>query len=129
MRAHLSVRTYLMGLIAGVLLPPLVFGGLLVIRSAEREQDLMAMSARGRTHMAVQAVERELVSLRTALFLLAGGLSLQTSDLNAFHARAREAFGGMTVMLTTATGQAILDTRVPYGESLPDGFGAAQPRS
>jgi len=115
-----SVRTYLIGLIAGVLLPLLLFSGFLVLRSAWHEQDVMAEAARHRTRIATAAIEEELISLRGRLFVLAGRLSLQTSDLGDFHARAREEFDGMTVVLSNAAGKEIVNTSLPYGETLPD---------
>ncbi len=120
MRGHHSVRTYLVGLIVGVLLPPLLFGGFLVTRFAENEQAAMATSARDRTRIAAASIEDELNSLRGGLFLLAGGMSLQTSDLNDFHSHASQAFGDMTVVLSNVAGQEIVNTRVPYGEPLPN---------
>jgi signal transduction histidine kinase len=101
-------------------LPLSGFSAFLVVRSAMHEQDALAMMARNRTQIAAAAIEDELGSLRARLFLLAGGLSLQTSDLNEFHGRAKELFGGMSVMLTNAAGQEIVNTAVPYGEPLPD---------
>ena len=118
MRARPSVRTWLTALIIGVLLPPLVFSGFLVIRSAGHEQETMMDEARGRTRMAAAAVERELLSLRLRLLMLAGGLSLQTSDLGDFHAQAQEAFGDMMVVLSSAEGREIVNTAVAYGEPL-----------
>jgi signal transduction histidine kinase len=120
MRAPRSVRTYLTGLILGVLVPPLLFGGFLVIRSAEHEQDVLATSVRNRTRIAAAAIEDELNTLRGRLFLLAGRLSLQTSDLSEFQRRASEEFGDMTVILSNATGQEIVNTSVPYGQPLPN---------
>ncbi len=119
-RTPRSVHTYLVGLIVGALLPLLGFSGFLVIRSAQNEQDALATMARNRTRIATSAIEDELGSLRARLFLLAGGMSTRTGDLGEFHARAKEAFGGMTVILTTAAGQEVINTSVPYGEALPD---------
>lgn len=128
MRAPRSVRTYLVGLIAGVLLPPLLFGGFLVIRSAQHEQDVLATSVRNRTRIAAAAIEDELNGLRGHLFLLAGRLSSQTSDLSEFHTRAREEFGGMTVVLSNGDGQEIVNTSVPFGQPLPDHLDQAASR-
>jgi signal transduction histidine kinase len=114
-----SVHVYLFVLIVAVLTPLLGFSGFLVTRSAEHEQDTMASLARNRTHLAAAAIESEVSSLRGRLFLLAGGLSLQTSDLVEFHARAKEAFGGMTVVLNSPDGEEIVNTAVPYGYLLP----------
>jgi signal transduction histidine kinase len=96
------------------------FSGFLVIRSAWHEQDAMATAARNRTRIAATAIEDEIGALRGRLFLLAGGLSLQTSDLGEFHARAKAAFGGMTVILSNPAGQEIVNTAFPYGQPLPD---------
>jgi signal transduction histidine kinase len=120
MRSPRSVDTYLVGLIIAVLLPLLGFSCFLVIRSAEHEQDAIAASARDRTRMAAAAIEGEIGSLRARLFLLAGGLSLETSDLNEFQTQAKDAFGDMTVVLSNAEGQEIVNTSIPYGEPLPN---------
>lgn len=119
MQAPRSVRTYLVGLIFGVLLPLLGFSAFLVMRSAEREQDAIAAAARNRTRIAATVIEDELGALRGRLFLLAGGLG-QTADLNEFHERATAAFGGMTVILSNRTGQEVVNSSVPPGASLPD---------
>jgi two-component system sensor histidine kinase UhpB len=119
MRAPRSVRTYVVGLIIGVLLPLLGFSGFLVIRSAEHEQDALALATRNRTRIATAAIGDELGVLRSRLFLLAGGLNPQTSDLADFQARAREAFGGMTITLSNAAGAEIVNTSVPHGDPLP----------
>jgi signal transduction histidine kinase len=118
MTAPKSVRTYLVGLIFGVLLPLLGFSGFLVLRSAEREQDAIAAAARYRTRIAATVIEDEISALRGRLFLLAGGVGLETNDLREFHARAKAAFGGMAVILSTASGAEILDTSLPYGAEL-----------
>lgn len=120
MRAPRSVHTYLVGLIVGVLLPLLGFSGFVVMRAAEHEQAVTATLARNRTRLATAAIEDELGTLRGRLFLLAGTLSLQTSDLNEFHTQAKEAFDPMTVVLSNAAGQEIVNTSRPFGEPLPD---------
>jgi len=120
MHAPRSVRTYLVGLIFGVLLPLLGFSAFLVIRSAEREQDAIAAAARNRTRIAATVIEDEISALRGRLFLLASGISLRTSDLNEFHDRAKAAFGGMTVILSSSTGEEIVNTSLPFGAPLPN---------
>ena len=120
MRASRSVHTHLVGLIIAVLLPLMGFSCFLVIRSAQHEQDAMAMAARNRIRIAAAEIEGEIGSLRARLFLLAGGLSLQSSDLNEFHAKAKDAFEKMTVVLSNPQGHEIVNTSVPYGDPLPD---------
>ena len=114
-----SVRTYLIGVIAGVTLPLLIFSSVLVISAARHEQAITAESARHRTRLAAASIQDELASERANLLLLAGTLSLQTSDLNEFHTRARQAFPGKAIVLSSRSGQQIVNTRVPYGTPLP----------
>jgi len=119
MRAPQPVRAYLIGLIIVVLVPLLSFSGFLVVRSAEHEQEVIASSVRNRTRVAAAAIEAELSSLRGRLFLLAGGLSPQTSDLKEFQTRAIEAFGSLGIVLSDEHGQEVIDTRAPFDEPLP----------
>ena len=113
------MRTYLVGLIFGVLLPLLAFSGFLVMHSAEREQDAIAAAARYRTHIAATVIEDEIGALRGHLFLLAGGMGAENSDLKEFYARAKAAFDGMTVTLSTPSGAEIINTSRPFGAELP----------
>ena len=78
------------------------------------------MMARNRTRIAAAAIDDELGSLRARLFQLAGKLDPRSGDLSDFHATAREVFGGMTVILSNTLGQEIVNTRVPYGDPLPE---------
>jgi signal transduction histidine kinase len=114
-----SAGTYLFGVIAGVSFPLLIFSSLLVIRAARHEQDITAASAQYRTRLAADAVQDRLASLRASLLLLAGTLNLPADDLRDFHARARQAFEGRTVVLSGSDGQQLMNTSVPYGAALP----------
>jgi signal transduction histidine kinase len=117
----LSVRTCMVGLILAVVLPLLAFSAFLVLRSAEHEQEIMANTVRGRTQTAAATVDHELSLLRSHLFVLAASKYLQIGDLAAFHAQATEAASrhGMNVVLSDLTGQEIVNTRLPFGETLP----------
>jgi len=72
----------------------------------------LALATRNRTRIATAAIGDELGALRSRLFLLAGGLNPQTSDLADFQARAREAFGGMTIILSNAAGAEIVSAKL-----------------
>jgi signal transduction histidine kinase len=115
-----SVRTYVIGLIAVLLLPSIAFSGFLVIRSAEHEQTLMRNTVRDRTRATATAIDNEINAWRSRLFIVAGGISQESADLSAFQARAAESFPGMTVVLSHPNGREVLNTEVPFGESLPD---------
>jgi two-component system, NarL family, sensor histidine kinase UhpB len=122
MRKPHSVRSYIVGLIVVVLLPFLAFSSFLVIRFAQHEQEVTAATVRYRTRLATAVIDDQISTLRSRLFVLAGGLSLETSDLVDFHARAKDAFRDpdMTVVLSNATGQEILNTGLAVDESPPD---------
>jgi signal transduction histidine kinase len=116
-----SVRTYMVGVILGVVVPLLAFSAYLVLRSAAHEQEVLASSVRERSHAEAAAIDQELNLLRASLFILAGSTSLQTGNLAAFHAQASGLANekGVNVVLTDPAGQEIVNTRVPYGQQLP----------
>jgi signal transduction histidine kinase len=114
-----SVRTYVVGLIVLILLPLLAFSAFLVIRSAEHEQDLMGAGVRDRNLTAMTAIEGNLSGWRSRLFVIAGGITDQPSDLAALQARAAQAFPEMTVVLTDLSGQEVINTAEPFGSDLP----------
>ena len=120
-RSPRSVRTYMVGLILVVVVPLLAFSAFLVLRSAEHEQEIMASTVRGRTQSAAATIDHELSLLRARLFVIAGSKYLQAGDFAAFHAQASQAAQehGLNVVLSDLAGQEIVNTRVPYGESLP----------
>src|SRR5690242_20641313 len=73
--SRLSVRAHVIGLILVILTPLLAFSAFLVLRSAANEQDFMAATVRERTREAAAAIDHELGSLRTRLFMLAASHS------------------------------------------------------
>jgi signal transduction histidine kinase len=116
-----SVRAYVVGLILAVVAPLLMFSAFLVLRSAEHEQEIMASTVRERTGTAAATIDHELAALRSRLFILAASNNLLTGDLAAFHAEAT-AIGkqlGLTVVLSDAHGQQLVNTNAEFGESLP----------
>ncbi len=117
----LSVRSYLLGLILVVLIPLLGFSAYLVIRAAQHEQDLLAETVRGRTREFARAFERELATLRSHLFIIANIGTLEGEGFASFYARAHSDMErhGMAVVLTDLHGNELLNTRAPFGATLP----------
>ncbi|MBV8452072.1 MAG: PAS domain-containing protein, partial [Deltaproteobacteria bacterium] len=70
----------------------------------------------------VQAVDRELTSLKLAAQVLATSPTLQNSDLGAFYDRAKAALeqniGGSSIGLSDAAGRQLLNTLEPLGDQL-----------
>jgi signal transduction histidine kinase len=126
-----TIRSHMVGLVLGVVVPLLAFSAFLVLRSAQNEQEIVASTVREAASTTAATIDHELSLLRARLFILAGSRHLQTGDFAAFHAQAGEAVkdgGGPNVILSDPTGQEIADTRVPFGNQLPvtadlDGIG------
>lgn len=117
----LSVRSYVLGLILVVLIPLLGFGAYLVIRAAQHEQELLAETVRGRTREFARALERELATLRTHLFIIANVGTLEGEGFVGFYDRAHADMEqhGMEVILSDLSGHELLNTRAPIGATLP----------
>ncbi len=116
-----SVSAWLVGLTFVVLTPFLVFTGLLVIRSAEHEEELMATAVRDAARSAVVELDQKIRSWRWNLMVLTGDSRLQTGDYAGFQAYVATALKHKeaAVVLSDAAGQEVIDTRVPFGEPLP----------
>src|SRR5271169_5262462 len=70
--SRFSVRTHIVGLILVVVTPLLAFSAFLVLRFAVQQQDFMASTVRERTREAAAAIDHELGTLRSRVFILAG---------------------------------------------------------
>jgi signal transduction histidine kinase len=121
MRRPLSVRSYLLGLILVVLVPLLGFGAYLVIRAAQHEQELLAETVRGRTREFARALERELATLRSHLFIVANVGTVEGEGFVNFYDRAHSDMErhGMAVILSDLNGNELLNTEAPLGATLP----------
>lgn len=70
MRGRLSIHTYITALVVGTILPFLVFGGLLVDRSAMDQEELIASTVRTAAQGAAADVDRLVSGLQTQLLAL-----------------------------------------------------------
>ena len=93
-------------------------------RAARLERDLISTArAMG------QAIDRELLNVKTAAQVLATSPYLQKGDLSAFYDQAKSVIElriGNNVVVTDATGQQVLNTIRPFGEQLPGHGNLAQ---
>lgn len=119
-RRSRSVVVYLLALVLVILVPALVVSLVLLNRNNEAQEEVV----RGLTNATVQAiglsVERELASMVTTLRVLSTSELLDDGSLEAFHDRALTALAGSGAYLLAldADFQQLLNTRVPYGETL-----------
>jgi PAS domain S-box-containing protein len=116
-----SVRSHLIALVAGALLPLLGFSVLMVTRSARQEFGALASGLRGASRALALGVDRELGRSVAALQLLASSDHLNDDNIEGFYTealRARESQGWWTVWLMRPDGAHVMNLLRPLGESL-----------
>jgi PAS domain S-box-containing protein len=102
-------------------LPILVFMAFILGSLSLAERDRIENEAASAARTLANAVDRELLSLTSALQVLAVSPELVVGDLAAFYARAvrlRDELG-VNAVLRDLDGQQLLNARVPFGEPLP----------
>ena len=117
----MSIRTRLILLALAIVLPGLVgaLWGLNVLYNQQKEAASANLSEIVRAVASV--VERELSSMENTLRTLALSPSLQQGDLRRFYEYARRATPSVerTIVLIDLEGQQRLNTRQPFGSTLP----------
>jgi PAS domain S-box-containing protein len=106
---------------SALLIPTLVFSGLMIVRSASLERAAMEGEINDVVGAVALAIDRELAATTTTLNALASSPALTDGDLKAFYnqAIAAQEVSGNQVFLTSRSGKQLLDTRVPWGAELP----------
>jgi PAS domain S-box-containing protein len=105
-----------------LLVPALVFSGLMFMRSAAFERAGMEREIKDVAYSVSAAIDRELAARITTLKALASSPSLAEGDLKAFYqqAMAAQEVGGDYFFLTNRSGQQLVNTRIPSGDPLPE---------
>jgi signal transduction histidine kinase/CheY-like chemotaxis protein len=123
----MKLRSHLLLLTLGTLLPMLLFALIAVGLLAERERTIQQRSGKEFTHALITAVDAELDRSIATLQALAASPYLDNDALRAFHADAVRVLptqrGWSTVTLATPKGDPLLDAKLEYGAALP----AAEP--
>lgn len=117
-----SIRATLALLVFACILPISLVATLLFLNYYEREQSQLSKNAINRAQGVVLAVDREFAATQSALLALSTSHRLATGDLEGFHRRAMEAVANAradSIMVLDRSGQILLSTRLPYGETLP----------
>jgi len=119
----MRLRSHLLILTLGTLLPMVILGVAATALIAEREKAVFRRGATERTLALLTAVDAELSSHSTSLQALAGSQNLETFDLGALHDEALRAVAiqrsWRKVRLAFPSGRLIFDTSVPFGGPLP----------
>lgn len=105
-----------------LMVPALVFSGLMIMRSAALERQSLDREIEERVHSLAAGIDRELASTTTTLKALSSSPSLSDGDLKAFYSQAMAAqeVGGDHFFLTGPSGKQLLNTRLAWGEPLPE---------
>ena len=119
----LSVRTYLVGLVAAILLPALLFGGWLTLRSADSERALLEANSETKARQVVADIDHEIALAKAMLTALASSHILRNRDFGAFHRQAVDVarqFNAHIILRDAASGRQIVNTATPWGQPLPE---------
>jgi PAS domain S-box-containing protein len=117
-----ALRSHLLVLTLGTLLPVVLFAIAAALLLAQREQATFERGARERALAMLTAVDSELKGSINTLKALAASRFLDNGDLAAFHAQAARVASSQpdwfAIHLAAPTGEKLLDTLTPYGTPL-----------
>ena len=117
-----SVRTCLVGIVATILVPALVFGGWLTERSANSERALLERNSEAKGRQVLVDIEHEIALAKAMLTALSSSQFLQTENFQAFHEQSAEVakqLGSQVVLTDAKSGQQIVNAAVPWGQPPP----------
>ncbi len=116
-----SIRSFLMLLAAGVLLPMALLAGIMTLRTLAAERSRLEQSVLSAAETQRALVEREVFGLGESLETLATSPALLQGNLAAFHQQAQQvaAMQHLTVVLRDSAGGQVANSMVPFGTALP----------
>lgn len=114
------IGAYLVALAAGIALPLLIFVAYLMLELESNEREILANETAEDAQLIARSVDRELQDMATTLRLLVTSRELEAGDLRAFHNRTQNSLrsNSLYVIVVDASGQQLLNTRVPFGTQL-----------
>ena len=118
---RLTMRGYLVLLTLAILLPVLVFSGVLYLRYYNAEQERIESDLLNDARQLALTVDRDLAGLLNTLQTLATSTRLAENDYAGFYQQAERvrAMLGLNILLRDTSGQQIANTRLPWGATLP----------
>jgi len=117
----LSLRTALALLVFSVMLPTAIFFAIQYRAAASEKQRGAQIQARGLVHDISTDISYELAIKRAQLSTLATSIQLRAENLRGFYeqSQAVETISAGWIALYRADGTQLLNTRVPFGTTLP----------
>ncbi len=119
----MRLRSYLLTLILGILLPVLIFSAVMLVLFNRQTRAATEKGLVETARALSVAVDRELTASISVLRALATAGSLASGDLKAFDRRMRAVLAGQpgweNIRLYDPSGQQLLNTGRPFGQPLP----------
>ncbi len=120
---RLSIRAYLVLLVAFVMLPALAIAWWVTTGSAETERRQLEQAAQTESREIIAAIDREIVALQNTMTVLAASVHLKEGDFAGFHRIATNAARMLdaTIMLRDLrVDQQVASTAFAWGTSLAE---------
>lgn len=114
------IAAYLIALMLAILLPALAVALVLINRTNDAQQDVLAALTSATVQAMGQSIDREIIGMATTLRVLSTSESLEVGNLAAFHDRALTALAGTGSYFIAVDDnfQQLLNTRVDFGVPL-----------
>jgi len=124
-----SIQTHFLLYSSALLIPALIFSGLMIMRSASLERSAMESKIIQVSGTVATAIDRELAATATTLTALGSSPALTDGDLKAFYNQAVAAhdISGIDYFLTSRSDKILLSTSAPWGTD-PTGGSPVDPK-
>ncbi|MBJ3785727.1 sensor histidine kinase [Devosia sediminis] len=111
------ISVYLIGMVLAILLPALGVALVLINRTNDAQQDVLAALTNATVQAMGQSIDREITGMATTLRVLSSSESIEIGDLNGLYDRAVTALAGTGSYLLAVDGdmQQLLNTRAEFG--------------
>lgn len=117
-----TIRSRLALLVIACVVPASLMAVLLISYGYQRERDRLVRDSIATARAMVQAIDRELTSIRLAAEVLSSSPHLESGNTAAFYGQAQRVMRrqvGDNAVLSDAAGQQLINTIRPLGEQLP----------
>jgi two-component system, NarL family, sensor histidine kinase UhpB len=124
-RCRFSLRTQLNAFAAIILVPALIFAGVLTLWSARVQRLHLEDNANSEARAVTAVIERNIAFLQITLDTLASSPSLESQDVKAFFSQATEVSRKINLQIALRDvylDQQVLDTAFPFGFPLSGGI-------
>ena len=117
----MPTQALILALVAIIVVPGIAFAGVLLSRYAAAEKSRYELEAKDVARAAAAVIDRDLTGLINTLQVLSTSRALAAGNLEDFYRQASsvKAFIGADIGLRLPNGQQLVNTRVPWGTSLP----------